>query len=1376
MTRKATLAVTIAALLTPAVAGALGLGNIQVSSALNEPLQARIDVRGASSEDFGNLRARLGSQEQFERAGFDRPFILTKLRFKVVETGSSSGYIQVTSKGPVAEPFLNFLLDVTWSSGRVIREYTLLLDPPVYGAAISSTTQKRVTTVATMPAASVPAPAPKVQTTTAVPSSGAVQATPDSGGSYGPVKDGETLWSIATAVRPSTAVSIQAMMLAILKANTEAFIIDNVNALRTGAVLRIPAASELRQGKAEALTEVARQHGLWREYRQSIGAPVAEPAASGQVAAKAPVAAESVDSTGTTAAQDGSGSGELKLLAGSSQGSGSGTGSSEELQSLRDELSMAREQADAAKNENQELKERLNKVESIVTDLNRLVDLKEDQLAALQTQLAEGQGQAEVEPVEPKAEEPVVEEPKAEEPVVEEPKAEEPVVEEPKAEEPVVEEPKAEEPKPQPPLLPPPQPTSTLDMINGLLPVPLWSVLAGLGAILLGFGGLGFMRKRRAASETASGPVVIGEGESMISAYAATEVPDVDDDDLLDAEAMTEVPDAPDALDMGSEDMTDVPETSATASIDTTEMPAEEVESTGKMAAMEPTGPTDDPLAEFNVYLAYESFDQAEQLARNAIAGAPDRHEYKSKLLEVFYASKNIPAYESAAKDLHEAVGDDHELMVQARGWWSDMSTGRELFATGDGADVGSATGDDVFDVTASDVGGGTGTNLDFDLGVGSESDGGESDSAADSGLDFDLGSLDDLGPADGGGTEAVAKGETDLDFDLGSLDDSGSEAGGDSPEVLDSGTDLDFDLGSLDETDAASAGGEGAAAGDSGLDFDLGGLGEADESSEPSPEAGEDEGMSLDFDLGDTSALDDGVSGAATEVGEDQSLDFDLGGLGDAPAGQTEDSVDAGADTDDQSAGMDLDFDLGGLGDAPAAEAEVSVDVDAGTDDQGADMDLDFDLSDTMAVGDALSDAGADDQQQSTTAEMDTGLDLDLGMDLDTTGGDIGAAPEVADDALESSLDMDLGAIGGADEAGESGLDLDLDLGATGDTQPEVADEAGESGLDLDLDLGAIGGDGETQIEIADETGGSGLDLDLGIDFEAIGDNVDQPVEIVEEAQDTGLDLELDLGSVIEEGTSTDTELPDLSDPGSELDFQDAATEIGDVSDPELMQEMGIEMPAQEQPAPFETVKLDADDVSKMSLGNSTDLDISLDASDAEPGFGVDTEFKSIFSAESADEANDGAASSVDFDLGGDFQDSGIGDGTSSSVDFDLSADFESDDADSALADIFEVGADSDSAAEDEVDLDVTVFSLPDLPTPPSADQDADDEEDRTLVLGRSAGNSSVDDMQTKLDLAQAYMETGDTEGARNLLGEVMAEGSELQQATAREMLTKLS
>ena len=114
------------------------LGNIEVNSALNEPFRARIPVRGARPGELEELRARLGDDSQFARAGLDRAFVLTRIRFNTVALSSSSGYVELSTKEPLAEPFLNFLIDLSWSKGRVLREYTVLLDPPVYGAAISS--------------------------------------------------------------------------------------------------------------------------------------------------------------------------------------------------------------------------------------------------------------------------------------------------------------------------------------------------------------------------------------------------------------------------------------------------------------------------------------------------------------------------------------------------------------------------------------------------------------------------------------------------------------------------------------------------------------------------------------------------------------------------------------------------------------------------------------------------------------------------------------------------------------------------------------------------------------------------------------------------------------------------------------------------------------------------------------------------------------------------------------------------------------------------------------------------------------------------------------------------------------------------------------
>jgi pilus assembly protein FimV len=372
MIRKTVLAAAVAALFTPAVTNALGLGGIEVDSGLNQPLKARILVRGASPGELDELRAVLGSESQFQRAGLDRPFMLTRLKFSVVEAGAGSGFIEISTRDPVSEPFLNFLVDVSWSRGRVVREYTLLLDPPVYGSAITSAAAQRVQTVETAPQMSAPSqpPAPRrAAAPSAAPSPApASRAAPRyTGDSYGPVRDGETLWSIADRVRPQGA-SIQSMMLALLEANPEAFAIDNINALRRGAVLRIPPASELLQDKSVALAEVASQHALWEEYRQSLGGAVTGQAAGSQAAP--PVAPAPAPQPAPASAADERT--KLELVGAASAGAGTGAGADEEaLQGLRDDLAMAQEEVDAARQQNDDLQTRLEEAEALVGDLRR---------------------------------------------------------------------------------------------------------------------------------------------------------------------------------------------------------------------------------------------------------------------------------------------------------------------------------------------------------------------------------------------------------------------------------------------------------------------------------------------------------------------------------------------------------------------------------------------------------------------------------------------------------------------------------------------------------------------------------------------------------------------------------------------------------------------------------------------------------------------------------------------------------------------------------------------------------------------------------------------------------------------------------------------
>ena len=123
---------------------ALGLGDIRLESALNEPLRAQIDLLSATPEELNDLKIGLASAQTFQRYGLDRPYYLQNLQFQIVRSGKAEGNIvRISSTTPMSEPFLTFLVEANWSRGRLLREYTVLLDPPTY-APPSSTAQAPV--------------------------------------------------------------------------------------------------------------------------------------------------------------------------------------------------------------------------------------------------------------------------------------------------------------------------------------------------------------------------------------------------------------------------------------------------------------------------------------------------------------------------------------------------------------------------------------------------------------------------------------------------------------------------------------------------------------------------------------------------------------------------------------------------------------------------------------------------------------------------------------------------------------------------------------------------------------------------------------------------------------------------------------------------------------------------------------------------------------------------------------------------------------------------------------------------------------------------------------------------------------------------------
>jgi pilus assembly protein FimV len=239
----------------PLYADALGLRGINVNSVLNEPLNARIELVSIDGLEPSDIRASLASASAFEKAGIDRPFLLSKLRFKTIFDDAGNAYIQVTTRDSIREPFLNFLIKLDWRGGTMFREYTVLLDPPTY-------TPPTIAAPAT-----VAVPAPRVSTTPRAPQARPAAAV-NGNATYGPVKRSETLWVIADKTRPDSAVSVEQMMMALHKVNPHAFQHDNVNLLRAGVTLNLPQPATIDElTRPQARKAFAEHTKAWKALR-----------------------------------------------------------------------------------------------------------------------------------------------------------------------------------------------------------------------------------------------------------------------------------------------------------------------------------------------------------------------------------------------------------------------------------------------------------------------------------------------------------------------------------------------------------------------------------------------------------------------------------------------------------------------------------------------------------------------------------------------------------------------------------------------------------------------------------------------------------------------------------------------------------------------------------------------------------------------------------------------------------------------------------------------------------------------------------------------------------------------------------------------------
>jgi pilus assembly protein FimV len=375
-------------------AQAAGLGKLTVLSGLGQPLRAEIELTSVGKDETATLVAHLAAADAYSKSNIEYSPALSSLRFAVAQRPNGTQFLSITSIGPVNDPFLDLLIQLDWASGRLVREYTVLLDPPelkasqtapvaplvpLTSAPLPATPRRGAASTGPAPTASLPAPR-----STGAASSAAGPGASGAGGSY-EVKRGDTAARIARENRPD-GVTLEQMLVALLRSNPSAFDGSNVNRLHTGAVLQLPDAATAKSVEsAEAQRQLSAQAADFAAYRARIGAtaqgqpaeekPTAQ-AASGKLTAK-------VEEKQAKAADT---SDQLKLSKPGQKNAGP-AGAAKSTGPSAEDLA-AKERA------LKEADERVKLLEKNVGDLQKLLDLKNQNLAQLQKQLDQAQAKA----------------------------------------------------------------------------------------------------------------------------------------------------------------------------------------------------------------------------------------------------------------------------------------------------------------------------------------------------------------------------------------------------------------------------------------------------------------------------------------------------------------------------------------------------------------------------------------------------------------------------------------------------------------------------------------------------------------------------------------------------------------------------------------------------------------------------------------------------------------------------------------------------------------------------------------------------------------------------------------------------------------------
>ncbi len=932
----------------PLSVNAAGLGKLTVNSGLGEPLNAEIELVSTTPEEMSSLSARIAPEEAYSAQGIERVGIHNSIRVEVSKRAGTS-VLKLSSSQPVADPFLDMLIQVDWATGRLVREYTVLLDPPGYSAEQTNniSVPEAAQTVSPAPVQSMPEKAKPEPVVSSSQKTAPVENNED----Y-KTKRGDSLAKIAREMQVQD-VSLDQMLVGLYRANKDAFDNDNMNQLKVGKIIKVPTQAELlATPKQDASKEVRVQAADWNNYRNKLAGIVQDSAKTGKSttpddvnaneaspkpdssASKGKITAPAVDKAvpADTSARD-----VVKLS--KSEGDKK-KADAEGSQAMKDKLNALQEESVAREKSIKEANVKANLLDKQVADLQKLLAMKDKSLAEMQKNAEALKNQPKSEPTKPVEPPPVAE--KAPEPAAVTPPAEVKPAE--AVTPPVVEPAKPVEPEK---ITPPPAPVTAApveaSLLDGVDPVLLGG---GLGGIALLGGAWAWLRnKRKRNLDNFEKGILTAGGLKANTVFGNTSGGTVDTGD--------------------TSFLTDFSQ-SVNGMIDTHDV---------------------DPIAEAEVYMAYGREAQAEEILNDAIAKDPTRYELHLKLLEIYGGRNDSSAFEAISGELYSTLGATHPVWAKVAELGRKMEPDNPLYDKPETTIEPQALEAAVTN-TASELDEDAGSDDDQILDIG---DFGGAEASTDNGLDFSFSGdeesvtqadpLSMLSEADSEEALVASADDDSLDFDL--------EANAESEPAV-------FDLSSTD-ADSALEFNESAEVTDISLDFPASSVEAVQEDSD----------LAMDFNLGDVDAPAVASEAESFDLSMPELELPDLSAQVDAPAEVAELVIDDALSFDEPVAAVDAAATpLESVSEIleSVGELDFNFDLDASSEAEPV-----LDITEPVSVAE-LPEVSTEDDMSLASAPVAPDIDLsEISLELDESANVEEISMSVTEESEDVNTKLDL-------------------------------------------------------------------------------------------------------------------------------------------------------------------------------------------------------------------------------------------------------------------------------------------------------------------------------------------------------------------------------